>query len=230
MSGGLADVVVDRHEDELVGVHSSSGSDRAAGSVCDRATSGPHPHQEVCGHGGFRRRRARGAAARRGIAAATPTSRTVKAFMTLYGYADNSPPGRAIAHPCIHTGAGGTGTFKDPITFATDVREVGWCKKIYVPYMKRYFIHEDECAECDHDWATVHRYRFDMWAGGDAARGRTRNAPPCSRARTSGPAGTRSRIRRTRSSGSIRRPTLWSRRRASSRRRSRAGTGSSYRS
>jgi hypothetical protein len=102
-------------------------------------------------------------------AAAAAPPRTVKAFMTLYGYADNSPAGRAIAHPCIHKVAGGTGTFKDPVTFATDVRELGWCKKIYVPYMKRYFIHEDECAECDHDWARLRKYRFDMWAGGDAA-------------------------------------------------------------
>jgi hypothetical protein len=102
-------------------------------------------------------------------AAAAPASRNVKAFMTLYGYADNSPPGRAIAHPCIHKVAGGTGSFKDPITFATDVHEVGWCKKIYVPYMKRYFIHEDECVQCDHDWSKLHKYHFDMWGGGDAA-------------------------------------------------------------
>jgi hypothetical protein len=87
--------------------------------------------------------------------------------MTLYGYVDNSPPGRVIAHPCLHSKAGGTGTFSDPVTFATDVAESPWCQVIYVPYMKRYFIHEDECSECDHDWAKFHRYRFDMWAGGD---------------------------------------------------------------
>ena len=56
-------------------------------------------------------------------AAPTPKFHAVKVFMTLYGYADNSPPGRAIAHPCIHRLAGGTGTFEDPTTFATDVRE-----------------------------------------------------------------------------------------------------------
>jgi len=87
--------------------------------------------------------------------------------MTLYGYVDNSPPGRVIAHPCLHAKAGGAGTFADPITFATDVAESPWCQVIYVPYMKRYFIHEDECSECDHDWTTRHLYRFDMWAGGD---------------------------------------------------------------
>jgi len=92
----------------------------------------------------------------------------VRAFMTLYGWADNSPRGPAIAHPCRHAQAGGTGTYANPITFATDVAELGWCQVIYVPYMQRYFIHEDECTECDGDWTQFHRYRFDMWAGGDA--------------------------------------------------------------
>lgn len=96
------------------------------------------------------------------------TTTTVQAFMTLYGYVDNSPPGTDIAHPCIHSGAGGTGTYDDPITFATDVDEVGWCVIIYVPYMERYFIHEDECSECDTNWNRSSLYRFDMWAGGDA--------------------------------------------------------------
>jgi hypothetical protein len=95
---------------------------------------------------------------------------TVTAFMTLYGYVDNSPPGTDIAHPCSsRQGAGGTGTYADPITFATDVSELPWCQIIYVPYMERYFIHEDECSQCDHDWKKFHLYRFDMWAGGDAA-------------------------------------------------------------
>ncbi|HVA04351.1 MAG TPA: Ig domain-containing protein [Acidimicrobiales bacterium] len=97
---------------------------------------------------------------------ASPTN--VQAFMTLYGWADNSPPGPVIAHPCLHNVAGGVGTFSNPVTFATDVSELGWCQVIYVPYMKRYFIHEDECSECDADWARSHLYRFDMWAGGDA--------------------------------------------------------------
>ncbi len=102
-------------------------------------------------------------------ASGAPATKSVQAFMTLYGYVDNSPPGPVIAHPCIHSGAGGIGTFEDPITFATDVHELAWCKIIYVPYMERYFIHEDECSECDTDWSRWHLYRFDMWAGGNAA-------------------------------------------------------------
>jgi hypothetical protein len=100
--------------------------------------------------------------------ASTGASTSVQAFMTLYGFVDNSPPGTGIAHPCIHQTAGGTGTFADPVTFATDVNELGWCRTIYVAYMKRYFIHEDECSECDKNWNRLHKYRFDMWAGGDA--------------------------------------------------------------
>lgn len=111
-----------------------------------------------------------GAATAGRAAATTPgASGTVQAFMTLYGYVDNSPPGAGIAHPCLHQKAGGTGTYTDPITFATDASELPWCEIIYVPYMERYFIHEDECSECDHDWKNLHLYRFDMWAGGDAA-------------------------------------------------------------
>jgi len=101
-----------------------------------------------------------------GAASAQPTD--VRAFMTLYGWADNSPPGPVIAHPCLHAQAGGTGTYADPITFATDVAELAWCQVIYVPYMQRYFVHEDECSECDADWSRYGLYRFDMWAGGDA--------------------------------------------------------------
>jgi hypothetical protein len=101
--------------------------------------------------------------------AAPQAATNVQAFMTLYGYVDNSPPGTDIAHPCLHPQAGGTGTYADPITFATDVAELGWCQIIYVPYMQRYFIHEDECSQCDQTWNSLHLYRFDMWAGGDAS-------------------------------------------------------------
>ncbi|HEY5024572.1 MAG TPA: Ig domain-containing protein [Acidimicrobiales bacterium] len=109
-----------------------------------------------------------------GAPTAASAQSNVKAFMTLYGWADNSPPGPVIAHPCLHNTAGGVGTFANPVTFATDVSELGWCQVIYVPYMKRYFIHEDECSECDSDWSRFHLYRFDMWAGGDA---NSRTAP-----------------------------------------------------
>ena len=77
--------------------------------------------------------------------------------MTLYGYADNSPPGTDDRPSLPSAGTArpvGWGPYTDPVTFATDVEELGWCQIIYVPYMKRYFIHEDECSQCDTDWST----------------------------------------------------------------------------
>ncbi len=71
-------------------------------------------------------------------------------LLTWYSQVDNSPPGRAIAHPVIHSGAGGKGTFQDPITFAVapqvqNVMKPG--KKIYIPApIQDYFIMEDDCT------------------------------------------------------------------------------------
>jgi hypothetical protein len=99
-------------------------------------------------------------------------------YVTLYGWPDNSPPGNAIAYPknggypTIHNGAGGTGTYSNPVTYATDKSELPTGTKVYYSYLKRYFIMEDDCTECDQDW-TGHGpdggpkfYHIDLWVGG----------------------------------------------------------------
>jgi hypothetical protein len=75
-----------------------------------------------------------------------PASSSVTDYVTFYGWVDNSPPGAGIAHPCIHNHAGGVGTYNNPVTFAEPNDLHGpWCQKIYVPFLKKYFIHEDQC-------------------------------------------------------------------------------------
>jgi hypothetical protein len=97
-------------------------------------------------------------------------------IITFYGFPDNSPPGTVIEFPQIHDQAGGTGTFDDPITFATDPRLFSPGQVIYVPRLSKYFIMEDLCTNSgpgdqgngcvnDFDAGLAH---IDLWTGGTA--------------------------------------------------------------
>jgi hypothetical protein len=96
-------------------------------------------------------------------------------YMTFYGWPDNSPPGNAIAYPMnggfptLHDGAGGTGTFADPITFATDKAEFPVGTLLYAPVIEKYLIMEDDCTECDSDWSGSMKWHIDVWMNSDAA-------------------------------------------------------------
>jgi 3D (Asp-Asp-Asp) domain-containing protein len=80
--------------------------------------------------------------------------------ITFYAARDNDPPGsRAIAYAgTVHSQAGGTGTFEDPLTFAAAAGKFKPGTKVYVPDVKRYFILEDTCATCSGS-------HIDLWAG-----------------------------------------------------------------
>lgn len=99
-------------------------------------------------------------------------------MVNFYGFLDNSPPSNQIDYAVLHDGgAGGTGTYQDPITFATEpgVFRVGTI--IYYPALQRYFVMEDSCEECTQDWTGngpdggPRFRRIDLWAGGDANSG-----------------------------------------------------------
>ncbi|HWL84833.1 MAG TPA: hypothetical protein VNO21_03480 [Polyangiaceae bacterium] len=95
-----------------------------------------------------------------------PNATTHSMWVTLYGALDNDPPGSAdIAFPQIHSQAGGTGTFADPVTFATSKSELAPGTKVYYPFLKKYFIMEDDCAQCDSDWSSSKKWHIDLWAG-----------------------------------------------------------------
>jgi hypothetical protein len=115
---------------------------------------------------------------------------TVQATITFYGWPDNSPPGNQIAHGIIHKRAGGDGTYCNPTTFATEKannKTIPYGIKIYVPFIKQYFIREDLCAHsgpksgsgsngCKKLW-------FDLWIGGDA-KSKAHEVIKCERALT----------------------------------------------
>jgi predicted small lipoprotein YifL len=98
---------------------------------------------------------------------------TVKATITFYGWPDNSPPGNAIAHPVIHRVASGDGTYCNPTTFATERSNdaaIPYGTKIYVPFLKQYFVREDLCAASGppvgHGSNGCYKLWFDLWIGG----------------------------------------------------------------
>ena len=95
--------------------------------------------------------------------------------VTWYGWEDNSPPGNSIAYPAgggdptIHAAAGGTGTYADPLTFATDRDEYPPGTILYLPFAKKYVIMEDECAQCDSDWSSSQERHIDIWMNSDGS-------------------------------------------------------------
>jgi hypothetical protein len=104
-------------------------------------------------------------------------------FITWYGFNDNSCQietmhncntiayAKMDDYPTAHDEATeGTGTYDDPITFATAANDAGTMgeflpgTRLYLPFLKKYFIMEDQCAECITDW-NKGLYRVDMWMG-----------------------------------------------------------------
>ena len=100
---------------------------------------------------------------------------SMSVYATFYGWADNSPPGGAIAYPksdgypTVHDTAGGAGTYADPITFATDESEFPVGTILYVPFIEKYVVMEDDCVECDSDWTSAHKWHIDLWMNSNAA-------------------------------------------------------------
>jgi len=96
-------------------------------------------------------------------------SKELEVYATYYGWYDNTPPGCNTSYSGC---AGGTGTFKDPITFASDKHELAVGTMLYYPTVEKYFVMGDSCQECNQDWkghgpdGGPHLYHVDLWTGG----------------------------------------------------------------
>jgi hypothetical protein len=92
------------------------------------------------------------------------------AYVTGYGWPDNSPPGPLTSGP--RGTAGGIGTFADPITLAVGYTgklhtpDVPYGTKFYEPNVRRYFVVDDTCSNC-HRTPRNASIWVDMWVGGD---------------------------------------------------------------
>jgi hypothetical protein len=117
-------------------------------------------------------------------ATSSGNEKTFTAYITGYGWPDNTPPSATISNPVIHSIAGGTGTFSDPITIATghsiisgkDILDYAAGTKFYIPALRRYFIVEDTCGDGNtpqdgpcHTGYQGHVW-LDAWVGGTSAQ------------------------------------------------------------
>jgi len=92
------------------------------------------------------------------------------AFVTGYGWPDNSPPGNITSGLSGH--AGGTGTFADPITIAVgyvgSTPDYAYGTKFYIPNVRKYFVVGDTCAAC-HQKPSGTSVWVDLWVGGNGS-------------------------------------------------------------
>lgn len=102
--------------------------------------------------------------------AVTGDSQTMSVNITSYGFNDNDDGEgnygtAAMAYPGLHDEpTEGSGTYDDPITFATDENEMAPGTRIYVPFLQKYFVMEDGCVECSDD-AEKGIKHVDLWMG-----------------------------------------------------------------
>jgi hypothetical protein len=96
-----------------------------------------------------------------------PKGRPLSTIVTFYAALDNDPPGSStIAFPGTrHSEAGGTGTFDDPLTLASDPSKLKVGTIVYYPPLRKYFVMEDICASCTQGWQSSGTPHIDLWTG-----------------------------------------------------------------
>lgn len=120
-----------------------------------------------------------------------PLPEGTNAFLTCYGYNDNDN-GRgqfgtaviaypASTYPTLHEIATEDyGNWTHPSTFASDNRVYDIGEVIYIPRLKKYFIHEDGCTQCTQD-ADKGKARVDIFIGGNDKLQNSKQLRSCQR-------------------------------------------------
>jgi len=93
---------------------------------------------------------------------------------TFYDWPDNDPAGAGIAYGnCSSRGftAGGSGTFDDPLTFASAPGSFAVCEIVYDPYLRKYLRFEDYCAQWVTDWNVSGLWHVDVFVGSNQGGG-----------------------------------------------------------
>jgi hypothetical protein len=116
-------------------------------------------------------------------ATAAASQTITKVYITWYGFNDNScnkenqhncntiAYPKSDGFPTVHNVATeGSGAYDSPVTFATAANDSGGNAEfapgtiLYVPMVRKYFVMEDQCAECITDWKKK-EYHVDLWMG-----------------------------------------------------------------
>ncbi len=102
---------------------------------------------------------------------------TFEQYVTFYAWLDNDPPGNRIAYPrseyprAVHEVAGGTGTYADPLTAASDPTEWPIGTRLYAPFLRKYLVVEDWCEACVRDWRQSRKHHVDVWMNSNQSTG-----------------------------------------------------------
>jgi hypothetical protein len=107
----------------------------------------------------------------------------IAAYVTGYSWFDNTPVGSSlVSNPVVHSSAGGTGTWQNPVTVAVghslatghDVLRWPAGTRFYLPDLRRYLIVEDTCGDgptpeqepCSTGYPAPDSTWLDVWIDG----------------------------------------------------------------
>ncbi|CAF1375986.1 unnamed protein product, partial [Didymodactylos carnosus] len=101
---------------------------------------------------------------------------TIKASITAYGWNDNFPPSaknafpKKAGHPTLYDESTvGDGSYSYPISFASNPKALPIGTRIYLPYLRKYFILDDYSEAATIKWNNEQKHHIVLWLGRQGA-------------------------------------------------------------